>query len=29
MSWSNIIDAYRPLPGNGRPGLIDHVYGGI
>lgn len=29
VSWSNIIDAYRPLPAMGVPGLIDHVYGGI
>lgn len=29
VSWSNIIDAYRPIPAMGVPGLIDHVYGGI
>lgn len=28
VAWSNIIDAYRPLPAFGTPGLIDHVYGG-
>lgn len=28
VAWSNIIDAYRPLPAYGTPGLIDHVYGG-
>lgn len=28
VSWSNIIDAYRPIPAIGTPGLIDHVYGG-
>lgn len=28
VSWSNIIDAYRPIPSMGIPGLIDHVYGG-
>lgn len=29
VAWSNIIDAYRPLPAFGTPGLIDHVYGGL
>lgn len=29
VAWSNIIDAYRPLPAFGTPGLIDHVYGGV
>lgn len=29
VSWSNIIDAYRPIPAMGVPGLIDHVYGGF
>lgn len=28
VSWSNIIDAYLPLPSISAPGLIDHVYGG-
>lgn len=28
VAFSNIIDAYRPLPAFGTPGLIDHVYGG-
>lgn len=28
VSWSNLIDAYRPIPAYGVPGLIDHVYGG-
>lgn len=28
ISWSNLIDAYRPLPAMGVPGLVDHVYGG-
>lgn len=28
VAWSNIVDAYRPLPAFGTPGLIDHVYGG-
>lgn len=28
VSWSNLIDAYRPIPAMGIPGLIDHVYGG-
>lgn len=28
VAFSNIIDAYRPLPAYGSPGLIDHVYGG-
>lgn len=28
VSFSNIIDAYRPLPSMSVPGLIDHVYGG-
>lgn len=29
VSWSNLIDAYRPIPAMGVPGLIDHVYGGF
>lgn len=29
IAWSNLIDAYRPLPAYGTPGLIDHVYGGL
>lgn len=29
VAWSNLIDAYRPLPAYGTPGLIDHVYGGL
>lgn len=29
VAWSNIIDAYRPIPAFGTPGLIDHVYGGL
>lgn len=28
VSWSNLIDAYRPIPAMGVPGLVDHVYGG-
>jgi len=28
VSWSNIIDAYLPIPSISAPGLIDHVYGG-
>lgn len=28
VAFSNIVDAYRPLPAFGTPGLIDHVYGG-
>lgn len=28
VAWSNIVDAYRPIPAFGTPGLIDHVYGG-
>ena len=29
VSWSSIIDAYRPIPAMGVPGLVDHVYGGF
>lgn len=29
VAYSNIIDAYRPIPATGTPGLVDHVYGGI
>nr|WCD56441.1 MAG: major capsid protein [Microviridae sp.] len=29
VAWSNILDAYRPIPATGEPGLIDHVYGGL
>ena len=28
VSWSNLIDAFRPIPAMGVPGLVDHVYGG-
>lgn len=28
VSWSNLLDVYRPIPLSGEPGLIDHVYGG-
>lgn len=28
VSFSNLIDAYRPIPAYGVPGLVDHVYGG-
>ena len=28
VAFSNLIDAYRPIPAFGTPGLIDHVYGG-
>lgn len=29
VSWSNLIDCYRPIPSMGVPGLVDHVYGGL
>lgn len=29
VSWSNLIDCYRPIPSMGVPGLVDHVYGGM
>lgn len=29
VSWSNLIDCYRPIPAMGVPGLVDHVYGGM
>lgn len=28
IAFSNLIDAFRPIPAMGTPGLIDHVYGG-
>lgn len=29
VSFSNLLDVYRPIPADGVPGLIDHVYGGF
>lgn len=28
VSFTNLLDSYRPLPAYGTPGLVDHSYGG-